>query len=61
MRNLIVRKVSKSEELFRLSEGQKKSIAISRKQIAEGKYKNHDEVMNELKRWLRSLAKWTVG
>ena len=45
--------ISKIDKLFSLSESQKKSIAISRKQIKKGKFKKHAEVVSGLRQWLK--------
>jgi len=41
------------EEFFPLSDLQKKSISISRRQIKKGQFKKHDKVMADLRKWLK--------
>lgn len=44
---------SLEQELFELNAEQNETIEISRKQIAEGKFKNHDQVITDMKQWLK--------
>lgn len=43
---------SSEQSLFQLNKEQEESIAISREQIKEGKFKTNDQVMSEMKEWL---------
>lgn len=53
LEDLNVISITKSEKPFVLSEGHKKSIAISRKQIEKGQFRPHEKVMKDLKQWLK--------
>jgi ABC-type lipoprotein export system ATPase subunit len=53
LEDLNVISITKSEKPFELSAGQKKSIAISRKQIEKGQFRPNDKVMKDLKQWLK--------
>jgi signal recognition particle subunit SEC65 len=46
-------RISQQDELFPLTDRQKQSIAISRKQVKKGQFKTHDKVIEELRGWLR--------
>jgi hypothetical protein len=46
-------KIIKKKELFQLTNLQRKSISISRRQIKRGKFKTHDIAMKELREWLK--------
>jgi hypothetical protein len=46
-------RISQENELFPLTDKQKKSIAISRKQVKKGQFKTHDKVIAELRGWLK--------
>lgn len=41
------------EDLYKTSVAQTESIEISRKQIAEGNFKTHDEVMKNAREWIK--------
>lgn len=43
-----------SQEVFELSEAQEKSISESRQQIQNGEGIAHNDVMNDMKSWLKS-------
>jgi hypothetical protein len=45
--------ISKEKELFPLTDGQLKSISISRTQIKKGQFKTHDQVISSLRAWLK--------
>ncbi len=46
--------IKEEEELFSLNGIQRKSIAISRKQIKNGEFKTNSAVIKDLKKWLKS-------
>jgi hypothetical protein len=45
--------ISKEDKLFPLTDLQKKSISISRKQIKNGEFKTHDKVMKSAREWMK--------
>ena len=45
---------SSEQSLFELNEAQEKSIEISRDQINKGDFKEHEQVMSDLKSWLKN-------
>lgn len=45
---------AKTSELFPLSKEQKKRIEEGRRQIEDGKYITNDEVLTELKKWIKN-------
>lgn len=45
--------IREEEDIFILSRDHKKSIAISRRQIKEGKYKSSKEVISGLRKWAK--------
>jgi len=44
---------SSEQALFELSKEQSRSINIGREQISNGEFKNHEQVISELKTWLK--------
>ncbi len=46
---------SSENELYQLNQEQKSSIEQGRKDVIEGKTKDHSEVMKETKEWLKNL------
>lgn len=44
---------SSEQSLFELNEQQKKSIETAREEIQKGDFKEHGQVMTEMKEWLR--------
>lgn len=46
-------RISKSDELFPLTDLQKQSISISRKQIKKGQFITHAKVLKGLREWLK--------
>jgi signal recognition particle subunit SEC65 len=53
LKDLNLISISKAEKLFPLSQWQKRSIAVSRKQIKKGQFKTHEKVMADAKQWLK--------
>lgn len=45
--------ISKEDKLFPLSDIQKKSISISRKEIKNGEHKSHSRVMKDAREWMK--------
>jgi len=43
-----------SEDLFPLTSEQKESIRIGKEQIKTGEYKEHQQLMNDIRGWLKS-------
>lgn len=41
------------EDVYKLSAAQTESVEISRKQIAKGNFKIHDEVMKNAREWIK--------
>ena len=46
---------SSEQSLFEINEQQKKSIQVGRKEINEGEFKEHKQVMSEMKEWLKKI------
>ncbi len=46
---------SSEQSLFEINEQQEESIQIGRKEIKEGKFKEHKQVMSEMKEWLKKV------
>jgi predicted transcriptional regulator len=44
---------SLEQSLYELSEQQKKSIEIGREEIQKGNFKEHEQVMTEMREWLK--------
>ena len=45
--------ISKVDKLFPLTDHQKLSISISRKQIKKGQFKTHSKVIKGLREWIK--------
>lgn len=44
---------SSEQELYQLSDAQKQAIEAGRKDIENGNYKSHEQVMEEMEIWLK--------
>ncbi|MEQ8925982.1 MAG: hypothetical protein RLO81_09240 [Fulvivirga sp.] len=45
---------SSEQSLYELNEQQKKSIEIGREEIKKGNFKEHGQVMTEMREWLKN-------
>lgn len=52
--NLKLIKIAEEKPLFKLSKEQKRSIAISRREVKNGQFDTHKTVMSDLKKWLKN-------
>ena len=52
MEDLKLISIDSDYKLFPLTDPQKKSISISRKQIKKGKFQSHETVMKNAKEWV---------
>lgn len=52
MEDLKLISIDRDYKLFPLTDPQKKSISISRKQIKKGEFKSHETVMKNAKEWV---------